>query len=186
MSKITETLKDILSEKKHLHELLCEENWCNTKLPCYYGGTIQGPVKPKEFASNFVLSVASKIDQSENKNTPISTKLRTDSFFIIVVDHRSTIRDLNNKIEVYYFFYDGAETIKNLSKKRLKVELKQFDPINKINQKYPFNKINQNSLSQQDNDLKNMFYNFTKEIIENKDAHEHSDQCECGCEHHPE
>ncbi len=186
MSKLINTLKNILSEKKHLHELLYEDNWCNTKLPCYYGGTIQGPVQPKEFASNFILSVASEVEQSKNKNNPISTKLRTDSFFIITIDHRATMRDLDNEIGVYYFFYDGPETIKNLSKKKMKVQLKQFDINNIENKKYPFNKINKNSLIQQDKDLKNMFYDFTKDIVENKEANEHTDNCECECQHHPE
>lgn len=187
MSKITDVLKNTLSEKKHLHDVLYDENWCNTKLQCYYGGTIQGQSTPKDVASNFVLSVASTINQPENKNIPISTKLRTDSFFIIMVDHRATLRDLNNEIEVYYFFYDGSETIKNLSKKKMKVELKQFDYRNMKNKQYPFNKINQDLLLEQNKELKNMFYDFSKNILKNKEEeNEHTDNCECGCQQHPE
>ena len=180
---ILAVLKWSIENNTPLQNLPHEKNWCGSGYKCYYGGVIPGNFQAKEAANNFVISGMNNVTVPENPNKPISTKLNTEQFFIILSD----IRDDKN-IKIYFFFYDGIETLKNIRKNKASISEFSIDQIGEYRK--PWQKIEIDKIKYIEQEMHNMFEEFVEKVKLQQSQyvkqHSHDDNCECGKENSAE
>lgn len=175
---IVKVLQWGMETETQLKRIPSEDNWCGSKIKCYYGGVIPMHATPFEAATNFVMTSFDNVKVSENPNTPIITTLKTENFFIMLVDLKK-----EDEIKSYYYFYNGIESLKNFGKKKLSLTEFTIDQVGEFRK--PWQNICKEELEATDLEFKDTFKQFFNKVKlqQNNEQHTHEDHCHCGQDH---